>query len=188
MARNSVRVAAPDEDGRAELRVIVVLGCRPVWTPHARLTGALGRRVRTAVEHAERSGTRPASGLPSGAYRWVAAGGRTWGGVVEADAIRDELVHAGIPTAHVLRERCSLTTHDNARFTAELLHRLGVQRITLVTCEWHLPRAAALFHRQGLTVERVGAPTPDVAPVARWYRTGHEWVSTRLGFAAGSPA
>jgi uncharacterized SAM-binding protein YcdF (DUF218 family) len=107
--------------------------------------------------------------------------------VVEADAMRDDLVRAGVPAASVVRERCSLTTDDNARFVVALLRRLEVARITLVTCDWHMPRAAALFRQQGVSVEVIPVASPAVGPLTRWYRAGHEWVSARM-HASRAPA
>src|SRR5260370_33800172 len=48
----------------------------------------------------------------------IASGGRRWGGVVEADVIARELARQGVPVNAIVRERCSLSTRDNARFAA----------------------------------------------------------------------
>lgn len=114
------------------------------------------------------------------------SGGRTWSGVVEADVMRDELVRGGVPAGRVVRERCSLTTRDNARLTASILRRLTVGSVTLVTCEWHMPRASALFRKEGLAVAVLPVPSPVAGPLARYYRTGHEWVSATLDVAWGT--
>jgi uncharacterized SAM-binding protein YcdF (DUF218 family) len=154
---------------------LVVLGCRPVWAGDGRLQGALRRRVEAARE-----------GLGGRQGWFVVSGGRTWHGVVEADAMADDLVRGGVPRGDIVRERCSMTTHDNARFSAELLRRLGVGRVTLVTCEWHMTRAARLFRREGLEVEPLPAKGPRVTSWVRWYRSGHEWVSARLQPSGGT--
>ncbi|MBL9076668.1 MAG: YdcF family protein [Planctomycetes bacterium] len=69
-----------------------------------------------------------------------------------ADAAQREF---GVPVRW--REERSADTRENARYSAELLHTAGVRRVLLVTSAWHMPRAAACFTRQGLTV--VPAPT-----------------------------
>jgi len=51
----------------------------------------------------------------------------------------------------------SLTTRENARFSAPLLERSGIQRVLLVTHAWHMARALQSF--EGLGVELVPAPT-----------------------------
>jgi len=112
----------------------------------------------------------------------VASGGRRWHGVVEADAMRSELVRAGVPAEAIVRERCSLSTRENARFSAALLGRRGIQRVTVVTCDWHLPRALAAFRRAGLEVEGFAAPSVTVPWRRRVVRWGRERV---LAWAVG---
>jgi uncharacterized SAM-binding protein YcdF (DUF218 family) len=92
----------------------------------------------------------------------------------------EELVSSGVPPKSIVRERCSLTTPDNARLSGRLLRRLGATRLTLVTCAWHMARAAELFRQEGLEVDLLPAGAPDGPPLVRWYRAGHEWVSMRL--------
>ncbi|HEY6463027.1 MAG TPA: YdcF family protein, partial [Polyangiaceae bacterium] len=112
---------------------IVTLGCRVTLDGEGRLSGALGRRVRAAA-HAY------------GAYQQqtgegtlvVASGGRHWDGEVEADAMARELVRLGVPEAAIVRERCSLSTRENARYAAAALARRGIERALVVTCPWHL--------------------------------------------------
>jgi len=70
--------------------VAVVLGCRPLWSPAGDLVGALGRRVAAARRWQLAHG---------GAI--VVSGGRSWGGVVEADAMHDELVRGGVSAAAI---------------------------------------------------------------------------------------
>jgi uncharacterized SAM-binding protein YcdF (DUF218 family) len=149
--------------------VIVVLGCRPRWSTDGRLAGPLGRRVQASAERFARTGGRI-----------VVAGGRTWGGVVEADAMHHELILAGVPVGCVIRERCSLTTRDNARLSRRVLGRLGARRVVLVTCEWHLARATLAFAREGLEVEGLPVHGPGALPTTRVYRALHEWAATRL--------
>jgi uncharacterized SAM-binding protein YcdF (DUF218 family) len=149
---------------------VVVLGCQPVRGGRAgELTGALGRRLWAA---------REAFAAIAGDGLLIASGGRTWRGVVEADAMREALVQSGVRAQAVIRERCSLTTADNARLTAQLLRRFGRPSVvTLVTCDWHMPRAAALFAREGLSVHPAPVLGPQRATAIRWVRAGREWVS-----------
>lgn len=128
--------------------VVCVLGCRSGST-------TLERRARSGA-HAY---------LTRGATMALVCGGRSWGGVVEADDLARIMAADGVPAAAIIRERCSLDTRDNARFGAALLRRRGVSRVVLVTCAWHLRRAQALFRAAGIDVEGVGVEPP--APTFR---------------------
>lgn len=110
----------------------------------------------------------------------VATGGRAWEGTLEADALFSLLAEGGVPEKKILRERCSLSTRGNARFTAGILHRTGLHQIALVTCDWHLPRAMTLFTTAGFDVLPVGVRGPDPGYFWRLYRTVHERVALRL--------
>jgi uncharacterized SAM-binding protein YcdF (DUF218 family) len=135
--------------------------------------GALLRRTTMGAEtYHERGDTQTVV---------VASGGRRWGDVVEADAMARELVRGGVPERAIVRERCSLSTRDNARFTAEALGRRGIARATIVTCAWHMPRAVALFSRAGLDVEPVAARDGRGAPwPSRLWRWGVERLLTQV--------
>jgi uncharacterized SAM-binding protein YcdF (DUF218 family) len=83
-------------------------------------------------------------------------------------------------------ESRSYDTFDNARYSAQLLHADGVQRIILVTSATHLWRAAHEFSAAGLDV--VPAPAgvlaerdtgmwrylPDIAALGRSYAASYE--------------
>jgi uncharacterized SAM-binding protein YcdF (DUF218 family) len=174
--RKSVGVVVPRPPfALPEPHAFVVLGCQPLWTG-GQLEGALGRRVRAAY-----------AGFAACPSTLVVSGGRTWDGVVEADAMHAELVRCGVDATWLIRERCSLTTRDNARLSAVLLRRLGVRRVTIVTCEWHVRRASAFFTRadRELTVRALPVPSPKVPPWTRWQRGAREWVATELGARSG---
>jgi uncharacterized SAM-binding protein YcdF (DUF218 family) len=49
-------------------------------------------------------------------------------------------------------EAQSQTTQENAKFSATLLKRDGIQTIYLVTHFWHMPRAQKIFEKYGLKV------------------------------------
>jgi len=64
----------------------------------------------------------------------------------------------GIAPAGV--EDRSLTTEENAVYSAQMLARDGIGRVLLVTHAWHMPRAVGAFERAG--VETIPAPTSFV--------------------------
>ena len=151
-------MATEDERPKA---VVCVLGCRSD-------SAALSRRAEAAVR----------TYLTRGATLAVACGGRSWGGIVEADELSRRLVAGGVPEASVVRERCSLDTRDNARFAAALLRRRGLSRVVVVTCSWHLPRAERAFRAAGLEVEGVGVEPPSATLLQRLYRRERERLSS----------
>ena len=157
---------------------IVVLGCTVRVDTLGRLGGALGRRTAAAAVAYE---THAREGRSAAVV--LASGGRSWGGIVEADAMARELVRLGVPERVIVRERCSLSTRENARFTREVLARRGIDRVTVVTCAWHAPRAAALFRMNGVEADVVPVPA-DGAPLdRRVWRWGRErvlaWLQVR---------
>ena len=89
-----------------------------------------------------------------------------------------ELALRGVPERAIVRERCSLSTRENARFTAEVLTRRGADRAALVTCPWHMARAVAFFSHAGLAVEPVAAAGVVTPWPSRLWRWGVERVLT----------
>lgn len=128
-------------EGPAERRcadAIVVLGCRV--SPSGRVTTTLAGRAEAAAA-AYHAGIAP---------RVVASGGRRWGSSVEALALRDAMIGRGVPESAIVTELWSLTTYENAVFSAALLRSLGATSAVVVSCEWHLPRAIESFVAAGV--------------------------------------
>ncbi|MGH8214304.1 MAG: YdcF family protein [Rhodanobacteraceae bacterium] len=77
----------------------------------------------------------------------------------------------GVPASALKAETRSSNTHQNALFSAAILQGRHKQRILLVTSPMDMPRAAASFGREGLTV--IPAPVPYDP---RWLgETQHDW-------------
>ena len=89
----------------------------------------------------------------------------------------DALVDAGVPRALVFRELWSMTTRENARYAARWLAARGHREIALVTCDWHMPRAARLFRDAGLFVTPLPAEAPPAGVRLSTYRRVREWLS-----------
>ena len=96
---------------------------------------------------------------------------------MEADALAQLLALGLVPPSAIVRERCSLDTRDNARYAAGMLARRGVDRVLVVTCSWHLPRALGLFRATGLSAEGLGVEPPDATFAERAYWASRERVS-----------
>ncbi|WP_017297606.1 YdcF family protein [Nodosilinea nodulosa] len=83
----------------------------------------------------------------------VLSGGRiTWGQGKSRSEAEDmaELARAlGVPASAILLEPDALNTIENATKTKALLADRGIERILLVTSAMHMPRALAIFKKQG---------------------------------------
>jgi uncharacterized SAM-binding protein YcdF (DUF218 family) len=132
-------------------------------------------RLRYAIRLSKRSG------LPI-----LATGGAPEGGMAEAEAMARS-AQEDFSTKIRWIEGASLNTADNARMSAAMLKRNGIERIALVTHAWHLRRAVTLFEAAGLSV--VPAPTafstqpsdfsvfiPNAAALAASRQALHEWL------------
>jgi len=135
------RLASPD--------AIVVLGCRPGGSEGGQ--AALYRRAHRAARAFH----------DNGCTAIIASGGRRWRGVSEADLLADVLASLGVPRASVVRELCSLSTMENAWYSAELLRAGGYVRPAIVTCDWHMPRALMCFDSVGIAAIGLSAITPE---------------------------
>jgi len=87
----------------------------------------------------------------------VSGGGGKRGIPPFAMTMRELLVNYGVPPDRIWVEDRSLTTHDNARFSARILRERGVRRIALVVDARSMRRAEACFRKEGIEV----APAPS---------------------------
>lgn len=112
---------------------VLVLGNEPLdaSTP----TLEMVQRVLTAVEFLRQ---RPLGLL-------ALTGGRTAGPISEAEMMALIAVSHGVPWGRIVLETESLTTKQNALFSAPLLEARGVKRVILVSTASHLERALPLF-------------------------------------------
>lgn len=133
------------------------------------LAGALGRRARAAADAVKTHAPEVV----------VTCGGRAWAGRLEAEALAEELGRLGVGDA-IVQERSSLTTRGNARFSRTLLAERNIDRVVLVTCAWHMRRAAALFRDEGFVVVTHAADPGRATWRQRAYRNVRERVAANL--------
>jgi uncharacterized SAM-binding protein YcdF (DUF218 family) len=70
----------------------------------------------------------------------------------DAASMIEQLKAKSIPNRVLDGENCSLTTWQNAVFTAAALHPQGIRRILLLTDELHMLRSLLVFRANGFTV------------------------------------
>ncbi|MCH5287080.1 MAG: YdcF family protein [Christensenellaceae bacterium] len=79
----------------------------------------------------------------------------------EAQVMRDYLVARGVAEEDILIDTDSYNTRQNIRNAAGLLAGYNVERVLIVTSDYHLPRAMALAEDEGLDATGVGSPTKE---------------------------
>lgn len=75
----------------------------------------------------------------------------------EGDAMREWLIARGVPPEMVMAENQSTDTLQNLR-NAKVLLPEGTDRVTVVTSDYHLPRALLIARDAGLSADGVGSP------------------------------
>ena len=75
----------------------------------------------------------------------------------------------------------SLTTEENAVYSAQMLAADGIGRVLLVTHAWHMPRAMVAFERAG--VEAIAAPTYFVHREGRREPDYGDWLPSARAFS-----
>ena len=88
----------------------------------------------------------------------VTAGGQGEGEPApEGKIMRDWLIRQGVPEEDVIAECESVNTRQNLRNAKALLPET-VKRVTVITSDYHLPRALALARDLGLEADGIGSP------------------------------
>lgn len=98
--------------------------------------------------------------------------------IEEAYAMRDYLIRQGIPAQWILTDAESYNTRQNIDNAVALLADKDVQRVAIVTSDYHVPRAMALAEDAGL--EATGIPAPTKLGLRFWLknhgREGLAWI------------
>ena len=130
---------------RAESGAVIVLGCQ-VYR-NGRLSPQLELRLQAALD----------------TYRAhprliVTAGGQGEGEPgPEGQIMRDWLIEKGVPEESVIAECESANTRQNLLYAKALLPEDGLC-VTVITSDYHLPRALALARDLGLNADGIGSP------------------------------
>ncbi len=79
--------------------------------------------------------------------------------MTEAEAMSKYLMEKGVPETDILKDPDSFNTNQNLRNAASLLNELpGIQKVLIVTSDYHVPRAMALAQDLGFDACGMGSP------------------------------
>jgi uncharacterized SAM-binding protein YcdF (DUF218 family) len=160
-----------------EIPWVVVLGGGHSGTdelpPSARLNRAtLARLVEGVRQHRLHAGSR-----------LVLSGGSVYGEDANAKVLADAAESLGVDRADMVIEAESKDTHDEALLLKDVL---GSDPFVMVTSASHMPRAVALFRKQGL--EPTPAPTDYQSKKAGISFTPSFFFPSTTGFSRGQHA
>lgn len=172
-------VITPERVSEAQPQAIVVLGGgrdldAPEYAGDTISPRALGR-LRYAARLAREIGLPV---IPSGGNPGAI-------GVAEAELARD-LLSREFNVSVMAIERRSNTTWENARYTAQLMKQLQIERIILVTDAGHMKRSLYAFERNG--IHPLPAPTNFLSVTRRTISPGHRYLPSASALKESSDA
>lgn len=155
------RYAAPAVAPQAEAIVVLGGGVNPPGPPRpmAEMNEAGDRLTYAAKLYQE--GVAP--------HLLLSGGGVTVDGqqlYPEAETMAELLTLMGVPREALWLETESRNTYENAVESKRLLDPKGINRIVLVTSALHMPRAVAIYEKQGFDV--IPAPTDYLVTEEDW--------------------
>ena len=101
----------------------------------------------------------------------------------EGDVMKAWLIQRGVPEMDVFSENTSENTTQNLRYAAQFLPE-GEKRITVITSDYHLPRALQMARDEGYRADGVGSPCKPEYWVKNHLRETFAWgkyLLSRLG-------
>jgi uncharacterized SAM-binding protein YcdF (DUF218 family) len=137
----------PSEIPTAEVMVVLGGGTEPASPPRTtiELNGAGDRVIYAAQLYKE--GKTAHILLSGGDIEWLSTGNTT-----PAEDMASILIQLGVPEDALWLETESKNTYENALYAREFLDEQEINQILLVTSAMHMPRAVALFEKQGFEV------------------------------------
>ena len=95
----------------------------------------------------------------------------------EAEAMKNYLSARGVPEERILMDSDSFNTNQNLRNAGRLLkEQEGIQKVLIVTSDYHLPRAMALAVDQGFSAAGLGSPCKPEYWLKNHAREALSWV------------
>ena len=101
--------------------------------------------------------------------------------MTEAEAMKQYLVGKGVPETDILTDPESFNTNQNLRNAAELLKNVpGVQKVLIVTSDYHVPRSLAIAKDLGFDACGMGSPCKPEYWIKNHAREALAWVKFLL--------
>ena len=94
----------------------------------------------------------------------IVSGAALDGTVSEAQIMANNLRQQGVPEEAIIQESESLTTYENALYTARLLKERGLNRVLVVTSALLMPRAMGVFQKQQIDAVAGSSPPQIIVP------------------------
>jgi uncharacterized SAM-binding protein YcdF (DUF218 family) len=146
---------------QAEVIVLLGGGTEPGdWPRPTAEVNSAGDRVLYAAR-LYNEGAAPAILVSGGNLNFSSARGTT-----PAEEMIELLTQLGVPAEAIWQQGQSENTHDDAVYSAEILREKEITEVILVTSAMHMPRAKALFEKQGISV--IAAPTDFTITEQNW--------------------
>jgi len=142
-----LKYLTPEEIPNEEVMVVLGGGTEPASYPRTtvELNGAGDRVLYAAQMYKE--GKAAHILLSGGDIEWMDEGSTT-----PAEDMAAILTQLGVPQDALWLETESKNTYENALYARKMLDEQNITRILLVTSAMHMPRAVALFEKQGFEV------------------------------------
>ncbi len=97
--------------------------------------------------------------------------------MTEAEAMKQYLVGKDVPETDILTDPESFNTNQNLRNAAELLKNVpGVQKVLIVTSDYHVPRSLAIAKDLGFDACGMGSPCKPEYWIKNHAREALAWV------------
>ena len=151
----------PERTPQAQVMVVLGGGTESGDAPRPMTEiNSAGDRVLYAAK-LYKDGAAPTILLSGGNVNFSSARGMT-----PAEEMAELLALTGVPQDAILLQPNSQNTYEDTLYSSVMLRERGIEEIILVTSAMHMPRAKALFEKQGFSV--IPAPVDFTVTEKNW--------------------
>lgn len=91
----------------------------------------------------------------------IFTGGAAANEYVESDIERQIAMDMGVPEEHIITERMSMTTYQNAYFATKVMEQHGYESAAIVSSSYHLRRVKGIFSNYDIEYRTFGCGNPE---------------------------